>query len=483
MFIALSNNIILIIKLLLIMRLLKQNPILRLVNSYLVDSPQPTNISYLWNFGSLLALCLGFQIVTGVFLVMHYTPHVDFAFNSVEHIMRDVNYGWALRYAHANIASFFFIFVYAHIARGLYYNSYKSPRVAPWSIGVIILVLMMATAFLGYCLVYGQMSLWGATVITNLLSAIPWIGKDFVEFVWGGFAVGNATLNRFFSLHYLLPFILAALAVVHMLTLHTNGWLYIGPKFVYLFYISLLFYIIYYFNTYYFPIVLKQNSNYFCFILSLNLAFIIPNIRAVNRIGPHHEDIISVLVGSLLGDGHGERLSNGGVRFTFKQSDIHKDYLFWLYYFFNSRGYCNNNIPVIMKQHSGTKIFNYYYYFRTYSFTSLLWLYNLFYNHNKHKLIPVTIANYLTPLALAVWIQDDGNWHGYGVRIATNCFLLAEIKLLIKALENNFNLKCSIHKNRKTYQIYIKAESITLLRNLVLPYFDESMYYKLGIKN
>jgi ubiquinol-cytochrome c reductase cytochrome b subunit len=205
------------------MRILKQNPILRLVNSYVVDSPQPTNISYLWNFGSLLALCLGLQIVTGIFLVMHYTPHTDLAFNSVEHIMRDVDYGWALRYTHANVASFFFIFVYAHIARGLYYNSYKSPRVAPWTIGVIILVLMMATAFLGYCLVYGQMSLWGATVITNLLSAIPWIGKDFVEFIWGGFSVGNATLNRFFSLHYLLPFILAALAIVHLLTLHTNG--------------------------------------------------------------------------------------------------------------------------------------------------------------------------------------------------------------------------------------------------------------------
>jgi ubiquinol-cytochrome c reductase cytochrome b subunit len=164
------------------MRILKQNPILRLVNSYVIDSPQPTNISYLWNFGSLLALCLGLQIVTGIFLAMHYTPHVDFAFNSVEHIMRDVDYGWALRYTHANVASFFFIFVYCHIARGLYYNSYKSPRVAPWTIGVIILVLMIATAFLGYCLVYGQMSLWGATVITNLLSAIPWIGKDFVEF-------------------------------------------------------------------------------------------------------------------------------------------------------------------------------------------------------------------------------------------------------------------------------------------------------------
>jgi len=132
------------------MRLLKQNPILRLVNSYIVDSPQPSNISYLWNFGSLLALCLGLQIVTGIFLVMHYIPNINFAFDSVEHIMRDVNYGWVLRYTHANVASFFFIFVYAHIARGLYYNSYKSPRIAPWSIGVIILILMIGTAFLGY---------------------------------------------------------------------------------------------------------------------------------------------------------------------------------------------------------------------------------------------------------------------------------------------------------------------------------------------
>jgi len=205
------------------MRLLKSHPILGLLNSYMVDSPQPANISYLWNFGSLLGMCLGIQILTGVFLAMHYTPNVDLAFISVEHIMRDVNYGWAVRYTHANTASFFFIFVYAHIARGLYYGSYRSPRVLPWSIGVNILVLMMATALLGYVLPYGQMSLWGATVITNLLSAIPWIGQDFVQLVWGGFSVSNATLNRFFSLHYLLPFVLAALAAMHLLALHTHG--------------------------------------------------------------------------------------------------------------------------------------------------------------------------------------------------------------------------------------------------------------------
>ena len=205
------------------MRLLKTNPILGLLNSYMVDSPQPANLSYMWNFGSLLGACLIIQILTGVFLAMHYTPSVDIAFVSVEHIMRDVNYGWLIRYLHANTASFFFIFVYFHIGRNLYYGSYKSPRVLPYSIGVVILVLMMAIAFLGYVLPYGQMSLWGATVITNLLSAIPWIGQDFVEFVWGGFSVSNATLNRFFSLHYLLPFVLAALAAMHLLTLHEHG--------------------------------------------------------------------------------------------------------------------------------------------------------------------------------------------------------------------------------------------------------------------
>jgi len=205
------------------MRILKTNVLLRLFNSYLVDSPQPANISYLWNFGSLLGLCLILQILTGVFLAMHYVPHVDYAFNSVEHIVRDVSNGWIVRYTHANVASFFFICVYAHVARGLYYGSYKSPRVLVWSIGVIILILMMAIAFLGYVLPYGQMSLWGATVITNLLSAIPIVGQDLVELIWGGYSVSNATLNRFFSLHFLLPFLLAALVMAHLIALHIHG--------------------------------------------------------------------------------------------------------------------------------------------------------------------------------------------------------------------------------------------------------------------
>ena len=205
------------------MRILKSHPLLKLVNSYVIDASQPSNISYLWNFGSLLAFCLGIQIITGLFLAMHYIPSVLEAFNSVEHIMRDVNNGWLIRYLHSNTASAFFFLVYLHIGRGLYYGSYRAPRTLVWVLGIIIFLLMIVTAFLGYVLPYGQMSLWGATVITNLMSAVPWIGQDIVEFLWGGFSVNNATLNRFFALHFLLPFVLAALVLMHLIALHDSA--------------------------------------------------------------------------------------------------------------------------------------------------------------------------------------------------------------------------------------------------------------------
>jgi ubiquinol-cytochrome c reductase cytochrome b subunit len=205
------------------MRYIKSNALLKLVNSYLIDHSQPSNISYLWNFGSLLAVCLGIQIVTGVTLAMHYNANVLEAFNTVEHIMRDVNNGWLVRYLHSNTASAFFFLVYLHIGRGMFYGSYRSPRTLAWIIGTIILIVMIGTGFLGYVLVYGQMSLWGATVITNLISAIPWIGQDIVEFIWGGFSVNNATLNRFFALHYLLPFVLAALVIMHLIGVHDTA--------------------------------------------------------------------------------------------------------------------------------------------------------------------------------------------------------------------------------------------------------------------
>jgi ubiquinol-cytochrome c reductase cytochrome b subunit len=177
----------------------------------------------MWNFGSLLGVCLIIQIVTGVTLAMHFTPSVADAFDSVEHIMRDVNNGWLVRYLHSNTASAFFFIVYLHIGRGLYYGSYKAPRILTWSIGVAIFLAMIITGFLGYVLPFGQMSLWGATVITNLMSAIPWIGQDIVEFIWGGFSVNNATLNRFFALHFVLPFVLAALVVMHLIAFHESG--------------------------------------------------------------------------------------------------------------------------------------------------------------------------------------------------------------------------------------------------------------------
>jgi ubiquinol-cytochrome c reductase cytochrome b/c1 subunit len=198
-------------------------PILRLANDSFVDYPTPKNLNYWWTFGGILTFCLVTQIITGIILAMHYTPHVDFAFDSVEHIMRNVNYGWLIRYIHANGASMFFLAVYLHIFRGLYYGSYKAPREVLWILGVLIYLLMMAAAFMGYVLPWGQMSLWGATVITNLFGAIPVVGNDIATWLWGGFSIGNPTLNRFFSLHYLIPFIIFGVVILHIWALHVPG--------------------------------------------------------------------------------------------------------------------------------------------------------------------------------------------------------------------------------------------------------------------
>nr|QZL38248.1 cytochrome b [Metopina sagittata] len=197
------------------------HPLFKIANNALVDLPAPINISTWWNFGSLLGLCLVIQILTGLFLAMHYTADINLAFNSVNHICRDVNYGWFLRTLHANGASFFFICIYMHVGRGIYYNSYL--YIPTWTVGVIILFLVMGTAFMGYVLPWGQMSFWGATVITNLLSAIPYLGTDLVQWLWGGFAVDNATLTRFFTFHFIFPFIVAALTLIHLLFLHQTG--------------------------------------------------------------------------------------------------------------------------------------------------------------------------------------------------------------------------------------------------------------------
>nr|AFG29547.1 cytochrome b [Megalonema platanum] len=199
----------------------KTHPLLKIVNDALIDLPAPSNISTWWNFGSLLLLCLMAQILTGLFLAMHYTSDISTAFSSVAHICRDVNYGWTIRNMHANGASFFFICIYLHIGRGLYYGSYLYKET--WNIGVILLLLVMMTAFVGYVLPWGQMSFWGATVITNLLSAVPYLGDMLVQWIWGGFSVDNATLTRFFAFHFLLPFLVVAATILHALFLHETG--------------------------------------------------------------------------------------------------------------------------------------------------------------------------------------------------------------------------------------------------------------------
>nr|ABN15037.1 cytochrome b [Fukomys amatus]ABN15040.1 cytochrome b [Fukomys amatus] len=199
----------------------KSHPLMKIINHSFIDLPTPSNISSWWNFGSLLGICLVLQIVTGLFLAMHYTADTTTAFSSVAHICRDVNYGWLIRYVHANGASMFFICVYMHVGRGIYYGSYMFTET--WNMGIILLFSVMATAFMGYVLPWGQMSFWGATVITNLLSAIPYIGTSLVEWIWGGFSVDKATLTRFFAFHFILPFIITALTVVHLLFLHETG--------------------------------------------------------------------------------------------------------------------------------------------------------------------------------------------------------------------------------------------------------------------
>ena len=252
-----------------------KNSLLSVVNNHLVDYPTPINQNYYFGFGSLAGLMLVVQILTGIFLAMHYTPHIDLAFNSVEHIMRDVNYGWLIRYTHANGASFFFIVVYLHMFRGLYYGSYITPREHLWCSGVLIFILMMATAFMGYVLPWGQMSFWGATVITNLFSAVPLIGKNIVELLWGGFSVDNPTLNRFFSLHFTLPFLIVGLVFVHLVLLHENGsnnplGIYIKNEsiaFYPYFYVKDLFgfivlMLIFYIFIYYYPNTLGHPDNY-----------------------------------------------------------------------------------------------------------------------------------------------------------------------------------------------------------------------------
>nr|YP_010199792.1 apocytochrome b [Gracilaria ornata]UAD89750.1 apocytochrome b [Gracilaria ornata] len=299
------------------MRLLKR-PLISIVNNHLIDYPTPINIHYAWNFGFLASICLIIQIITGIFLAMHYTPHVELAFASVEHIMRDVNYGWLLRYIHSNGASMFFIVVYIHIFRGLYFSSYTKPRHWVWVIGVIIFLLMIITAFIGYVLPWGQMSLWGATVITNLVSAVPLIGDSIVTWLWGGFSVDNATLNRFFSLHYLLPFIIAAASLIHLAILHQDGSgnplgidsnvdkISMFPYFIYKDLLGLLVFILFFSLFIYFsPNILGHSDNYIEANPMVTPAHIVPEwyflpFYAILRSIPHKLGGVVAMISAIL---------------------------------------------------------------------------------------------------------------------------------------------------------------------------------------
>lgn len=249
--------------------------LLKIISTHIIDYPTSSNLNYLWSFGSTAGICLVIQIITGIFLAMHYIPEIDLAFDSVERIMKDVNGGWFIRYTHANGASMFFIVVYCHIFRGLWFNSYIFPRRWLWFSGVVIFLLMMAVAFLGYVLPWGQMSYWGATVITNLFSAIPFVGNAIVEWLWGGYYIGGSTLNRFFSLHYLLPFVISGLTLLHLTLLHTSGsnnplginTIHDNIRFYSYFYVKdivAFFYLITFFSicAYFYPNVLGHADNY-----------------------------------------------------------------------------------------------------------------------------------------------------------------------------------------------------------------------------
>ena len=372
---------------------------LKMVNSYVVDSPTPSNISYLWNFGSLLGLCLVIQIITGVTLGMHYTPNVLEAFDSVEHIMRDVNNGWLIRYLHSNTASAFFFIVYLHIGRGLYYGSYKAPRTLVWVIGTIIFILMMATAFLGYVLPFGQMSLWGFHLKPQMY--------DF----------------------YLILSILVLIS----------------------------------------PINLSTDSEK------------VVRIKGIYRIGPHNKNILSILFGSLLGDAHGEkRIKGQGTRFSFFQEDSHVEYIYFLHKLISDCGYCNPKIPTVSYRLGVKGKLRKIVKFSTWTYTSFNWIYYIWYKDGI-KRVPDCIGQYLTPLALAIWIMDDGSKVNKGLKFSTNSFTYNDCLKLVKVLNDNFHIKASVQSagSKDQYIIYVWKESMNDLRKIVSPYIIPEMKYKL----
>lgn len=427
------------------MTIRKSNPYLSLVNSYLIDSPQPSSINYWWNLGSLLGLCLVIQIASGIFLAMHYSSHIELAFDSVEHIMRDVNAGWAIRYAHANGASFFFICLYLHIGKALYYGSYKAPRTMVWNIGIIIFILTMATAFMGYCLVYGQMSHWG---------------KPFIFFIL-------PQMLLFIIIYYniYLPFFYYIYNIINI---------YIKKLYIYIENIWILY----------------KSTN-----INKNTYKIYKNISkredVTNFNEPLNNKIIEIIYGSLLGDASAEKRKKGkGTRILFYQEGSHSDYLYYLHSLIANLGYCNTNIPKIYtrlgKKGKIRKIIR----FSTWTYNQFNDIFNNWYtplyNNNNFngyiKIVPKNIDIYLTPLSLAIWIMDDGGKVYNSIKLATNCFHYNDVLYLVNILYNKYNIKSTINKTGKInqYNIYILNESMPDLTNLVKPYIIPSMKYKFG---
>jgi quinol-cytochrome oxidoreductase complex cytochrome b subunit len=295
-----------------------KNYLVGLIDSHIIHYPSPITLTYAWSFGSLAGICLVIQMLSGIFLAMHYTPHIDLAFNSVEYIMRDINNGWLIRYIHANGASMFFILVYAHICRGLYYGSYMKPRELLWCSGVLLFFLMMGTAFTGYVLPWGQMSFWGATVITSMVTAIPIAGQPIVQWLWGGYTVGNPTLNRFFSIHFFLPFLIAGISIIHLALLHKEGsnnpigsdtgiddlpfYPYFAAKDIFAFFCFMLFFATF---VFYFPNVLNHPDNYIPADPLHTPAHVVPEwyflpYYAILRSIPHKAGGILAMVGAIL---------------------------------------------------------------------------------------------------------------------------------------------------------------------------------------
>lgn len=355
------------------MRLHNKVQVLNLLNHHIGVYPTPMNLNWNWSWGSLSGLVLASQIVTGILLAMHYVGHVDHAFSSVQHLMVDVPSGVILRYTHANGASLFFTVVYLHVLRGLYYSSGNQPREIVWISGVVILLLMVITAFIGYVLPWGQFD----------------------------------------------------------------------PK---------------------------------CLIFLYSIILTPKHSKPCVQHGPHNEDVISLLFGSLLGDTYAEKRGTS-TRFTFKQSSRNVEYLMWFHSFLADRGYCNPNKP-IMKSIIGKSGKIYYYYrINTYSSASFNWIYDAFYK-NGIKKVPQNIGDYLTPFALAVWIMDDGGVRNKGMMLSTYCFSYDDNILICSILNEKYGLKCTIHSKKAGFSIYVWPDSMRKLRSIVLPYMVSSMHYK-----